>query len=96
MPVGAEQTIVASEPSNTALLIGEMGTGAEIFSVSPWGPAVSLTDADLALLGETGVAFCLLQAIANATSAATPVTTYVFRTIHKLLAEEDQGGENCA
>jgi hypothetical protein len=38
-------------------LIGESGVGAEIFNVSPWGPAVSLAEAAFAPLGETGAAF---------------------------------------
>src|SRR5262245_51875997 len=59
--------------------MGEIGTGAPIFNVSPEGPDVSLTEAGLALLGETGPALCLLQAIDSARSIATPVTKYVFR-----------------
>jgi hypothetical protein len=75
------QIIVASAPSKTTLLIGETRVGAEIFNVSPWDPDASLVATGLALLGETGVPFCLLHAITNATSAATPVTMYVFRGI---------------
>src|SRR5438552_723760 len=81
VPVAAVATNVASAFSRTASLIGDTGTGAVTFRVSPAGPAVASFDAGFAPLGETGMAVCRPHASDNASSADTPVTAYKFRDI---------------
>src|SRR5439155_24031150 len=86
-----EQVIVAVAFCSTTSLVGDSTTGGDTFNVAPSDPAVSSADAGVLPLGDRGVEVWRPHAIASARSADTPVTTYILRSIRRLLAKETGG-----